>query len=70
MTSKRAKTISVAAATGLCTLIAGCSNAPLGPTYGQAELQVICERQGGWWRDNQLTGGYCEYQAPDRMLPR
>ncbi len=47
---------------GLGGLFAACSTVPIPPTYTQAELKVICERRGGWWRGD-LIPGYCEYQA-------
>jgi hypothetical protein len=43
-------------------LLAACSATPHGPTYTDAELQAICEREGGWWR-GYLIPGYCESQA-------
>lgn len=46
----------------MCGLLAGCAGLPQGPTYTDAELQAICERQGGWWR-GKLIAGYCEYQT-------
>jgi hypothetical protein len=46
----------------VCGLLAGCAGLPQGPTYTDAELQAICERQGGWWR-GKLIAGYCEYQT-------
>jgi hypothetical protein len=49
-------------AAGVCGLLAGCAGLPQGPTYTEAELKVICERHGGWWR-GQLIAGYCEYQS-------
>ena len=47
---------------GACGLLAGCAGLPQGPTYTDAELKVICERRGGWWR-GELIAGYCEYQT-------
>ena len=43
-------------------LLSACSATAIPPTYTDAELQAICERQGGWWRGN-LIPGYCEYQS-------
>jgi hypothetical protein len=43
-------------------LLTGCAGLPQGPTYTDAELRAICERQGGWWR-GALIPGYCEYQT-------
>ena len=47
---------------GLSGLLAACSTVPIPPTYTEAELRVICERRGGWWRGG-LIPGYCEFQA-------
>ncbi len=46
----------------VCGLLAGCAGLPQGPTYTDAELKVICERRGGWWR-GEVIAGYCEYQT-------
>jgi len=50
----------------LCAVAAGlfaaCTTTAIPPTYTQAELRVICERRGGWWRGD-LIAGYCEYQS-------
>lgn len=43
-------------------ILAGCSSVPIPPTYTQDELKAICERHGGWWRPDDLMGGFCEYQ--------
>jgi hypothetical protein len=48
-------------------LLGGCSTVPIPPTYTQAELKAICERRGGWWHDDNLMGGLCEYQAASLM---
>jgi hypothetical protein len=44
------------------TILGGCRSTPIPPTYTQEELKAICARQGGWWRPDDLAGGYCEYQ--------
>jgi hypothetical protein len=49
-------------AIAVATLLAGCAGLPQGPTYTDAELRAICERQGGWWR-GALIAGYCEHQT-------
>ena len=49
-------------AAGVGGLLGGCAGLPQGPTYTDAELKAICERQGGWWR-GELIAGYCEYQT-------
>jgi hypothetical protein len=51
-----------------CGLFSACSSMPQGPTYTDAELRAICERQGGWWRGD-LIAGYCEYQSPSAGFP-
>ena len=40
--------------------LAGCSSTPIPPTYSQEELKAMCERHGGWWHPDGLTGGFCE----------
>jgi hypothetical protein len=49
-------------AVGVSGLLGGCAGLPQGPTYTDADLRAICERQGGWWR-GELIAGYCEYQT-------
>ncbi len=49
-------------------VVAGCSSAPIQPAYTQPDLQVVCERQGGWWRPDRLRDGFCEYQAPGSQV--
>jgi len=50
-------------------IVAGCSSVPIPPTYTQPELRAICERRGGWWHDDDLMGGFCEYQAASVQAP-
>jgi len=48
-------------------LLAGCAGMARldsGPTYTQAELAAICQRNGGWWHADDLMGGFCEYEGP------
>ena len=47
-------------------LDSGCSAPTVAhaPTYTQVELAAICERNGGWWRGDDLMGGFCEYEGP------
>jgi hypothetical protein len=47
----------------ICPTLAGCRSVPIPPTYTEGELRAICERRGGWWHENRLTEGYCEYQG-------
>ena len=48
---------------GAMTVHAGCSSAPIAPTYSQDELKANCERHRGVWHPDDLMGGYCEYRA-------
>ena len=41
----------------------GCGSVPIEPTYTQADLKTLCERQRGWWRPDDLLGGYCEFRG-------
>jgi hypothetical protein len=52
-----------------CGVLGGCSTVPIPPTYTQAELKAICERRGGWWHDDNLMGGFCEYQSASLQAP-
>jgi hypothetical protein len=47
----------------LAAVLAGCGSMPAGSAYTEEELAQICVRHGGWWRPDQLTGGYCEMQV-------
>jgi len=43
----------------------GCTTgAPILPTYTQDELKARCDRQRGWWRPDELMGGYCDFRGP------
>jgi hypothetical protein len=46
------------------TILAGCSGAPIPPTYTQDELKAECDRHRGWWRPDDLRGGYCDFRGP------
>jgi hypothetical protein len=48
---------------GALTAQAGCSSAPIAPTYSQDELKANCERHRGVWHPDDLMGGYCEYRT-------
>jgi hypothetical protein len=48
---------------GAVIVQAGCSGAPIAPTYSQEELKVECERHRGVWHPDDLMGGFCEYRA-------
>jgi len=43
--------------------LAGCSAAPIRPTYTQDELKAICERRGGRWHDGDPLRSFCEYKG-------
>ncbi len=44
-------------------LVAGCAG--LGaPAPSDDEVQQRCVRAGGWWRADDLMGGFCEFQSP------
>jgi hypothetical protein len=45
------------------TILAGCSSAPVQPPHAQGELRAECDRHRGWWRPDDLRGGYCEYDS-------
>jgi hypothetical protein len=45
------------------TILAGCSSVPVLPTNAQGELRAECDRHRGWWRPDDLRGGYCEYDS-------
>ena len=55
----------VALGAGVAAALLGCATgAPIPPTYTQAELKAICDRQRGWWRPDELIGGYCDFRGP------
>ncbi len=43
-------------------LAAGCGGV-IAPPYTDSELQQRCARDGGWWRPDELRGGFCEFQS-------
>jgi len=48
----------------LALTLAGCGAVAFGPAYTEDELAQICVRHGGWWRPDELRGGFCELEAP------
>ena len=48
----------------MVVLLAGCSSVAIPPTYTQAELKAECDRRRGWWRPDDLIGGYCDFRGP------
>ena len=47
----------------LALALAGCGSVPFGPVYTEDELAGICVRHGGWWRPDELRGGFCELET-------
>jgi hypothetical protein len=47
----------------LAPLGAGCAGVVIPPTYTDGELALRCQLDGGWWRPNDLMGGYCEFES-------
>jgi hypothetical protein len=47
----------------LGSLAAGCAGTVIPPTYTQNELGMRCLLDGGWWRPNELMGGFCEFES-------
>ena len=41
-----------------------CTTTPIAPAYSQDELKAKCDRQRGWWRPDELMGGYCDFRGP------
>ena len=50
-----------ALATAAC--LGGCTTSPISPVYSQADRKAECDRHRGWWRPDDLRGGYCEYDS-------
>jgi hypothetical protein len=48
----------------LALVLAGCGSVAFGPAYTEDELAQMCVRRGGWWRPDDLRGGFCEFEAP------
>ncbi|HWN13433.1 MAG TPA: hypothetical protein VNU02_06215 [Candidatus Dormibacteraeota bacterium] len=48
----------------LALVLAGCGPIAFGPAYTDEELAQSCVRRGGWWRPDDLRGGFCEFEAP------
>jgi hypothetical protein len=46
------------------TTLVGCTGVPIPPTYTQEELKAECDRHRGWWRPDDLRGGYCDFRGP------
>jgi ferric-dicitrate binding protein FerR (iron transport regulator) len=46
------------------SILVGCSGVPVPPTYTQEELKAECDRHRGWWRPDDLRGGYCDFRGP------
>jgi hypothetical protein len=49
----------------LLAILAGCSGAAVvPPAYTQDELKAECDRRRGYWRPDDLRGGYCDFRGP------
>lgn len=48
----------------LMATLAGCSGVAVPPAYTQDELKAECDRHRGWWRPDDLRGGYCDFRGP------
>lgn len=48
----------------LVTILAGCGGVAIPPAYTQDELKAECDRRRGWWRPDDLRGGYCDFRGP------
>ena len=46
------------------TPLVGCAGVPIPPAYTQDELKAECDRHRGWWRPDDLRGGYCDFRGP------
>jgi hypothetical protein len=46
------------------SLVACTGVTPIPPTYTQEELKAECDRRRGWWRPDDLRGGYCDFRGP------
>jgi len=55
------------AAFPLDRLLAGCGPVAFEPAYSEEELARIGARRGGWWRPDELRGGFCEFEAAGFM---
>ena len=45
--------------------LGGCATGSLNPpAYTQADLKAECDRHRGWWRPDELRGGYCDFRGP------
>jgi hypothetical protein len=45
------------------TILVGCGGTARPPLYTPEELRADCDRHRGWWRPDDLRGGYCEYDS-------
>jgi hypothetical protein len=48
----------------LMAILPGCSGAAVPPAYTQDELKAECDRRRGYWRPDDLRGGYCDFRGP------
>jgi hypothetical protein len=47
----------------VAAILAGCSSVAIPPTYTQGDLKAECDRHRGWWRPDDLRGGYCDFRG-------
>jgi ABC-type uncharacterized transport system auxiliary subunit len=64
MTPAWVRSMLCALATALCLLGCASGTSPVSPVYTQDELKAACDRQRGWWRPDDLRGGYCDFRGP------
>ena len=48
----------------LALILAGCGPIAFGSAYSEDELGRMCIQREGWWRPDDLRGGFCEFEAP------
>ena len=52
-------------ALAVAACLGGCATGSLiPPAYTQAELKAECDQHRGWWRPDELRGGYCDFRGP------
>jgi hypothetical protein len=52
-------------ALAVAACLGGCATgSPIPPVYTQEELKAECDRHRGWWRPDELRGGYCDFRGP------
>jgi len=59
----RERTRRILSALAAAACLGGCAIGSPIPIYTQADLKAECIRHRGWWRPDDLRGGYCEYDS-------